>query len=185
MNLFRTTVLLTVAIVIGSFLLWNHEHKQADYANARLGGLVGSAIYQIWHNYDEFANYPPDDISVERLAAMNEKLIAISAYSQLVDQAKGTNLLLPVSNHLQTISRYLNSQLSKQQTLSQEDQQVYGYMLQTVAEIEPQIGLVYYAPGVHEGPKVALKPNRSAVQKMAATRDRLKDYVVQLNDKKQ
>ncbi|WP_336773102.1 hypothetical protein [Paenibacillus sp. MMO-58] len=148
-----------------------------------LQGMLGSAIYQIWSNYDEIAKYPPEEISVERLNQINEKLISVSAYSYLVDQKEGTNLMVPLANDLRAITEYLNKQLHLNPSPTPDDQEVYRYMLEVISEILPQIGSVYYIPDQIEGPTVALKPNRTAVKKMVVSRDRLKAYASQLKSK--
>ncbi len=148
-----------------------------------LQGMLGSAIYQLWSNYNEIAKYPPEEINQERLNQINENLIRISAYSYLVDQKEGTNLMVPIARDLTTITEYLNKQLQLNSSLTSDDQDVYRYMLQVISDIHPQIGSVYYIPDQLEGPIVALKPNRSAVKKMVVSRDRLKEYASRLKTK--
>lgn len=179
----KIAILVALIILIGSSTLLYQQHQTSKQTKMKLEGVLGSSLYKIWLNYDDIAQSQTNKVTQAHLEQITEKLTIIETYSSLVDQAEGTFLLVPIANHLTSLTEYLSKQLQQKPELSKDDQNVYLYLTQFTKDFAPKIGDVYYVPGAWEGPKAALKPNKAAVHEMAKSRDELKAYVAKLSEK--
>ncbi|MGO4106112.1 hypothetical protein [Paenibacillus sp. YAF4_2] len=179
----KIAILVALIILIGSSTLLYQQHETSKQTKMKLKSVLESSLYKIWLNYDDIAQSQTNKVTQEHVEQIAKKLNVIEAYSSLVDQAEGTFLLVPIANHLTSITEYLSKQLQQKPALSEDDQSVYLHLTQFTKDFAPKIGDVYYVPGAWEGPKAALKPNKTAVHEMAKSRDQLKAYVAELSER--
>ncbi|WP_391572009.1 hypothetical protein [Cohnella sp.] len=147
--------ILIVVMAVSSIPLY-FQAKEARNNKIMFEGMVGHALFQIHSHYDSIKISEP--ATIDELVNVHERLGIIQGYSETVDFAYHTPLLLPISKSLANTTDRIIFNYYKNQSFSEEDLENLSMVIRESKNIIPLIGKTYYVPEQNsESPKVRKK----------------------------
>lgn len=172
---FTMVLRISILIIVCSAFLYNHQNKM----KLGLESVVGSSLFMIWSNYNSILTNQTQKLSLEKISDINQKLYAIEAYSHIVDQVVGYDLLRPIAKNMIVINESMKKSFEKNKTFTEDDQRKYSKLIAESNALIPLIYKTYYVPESIEGAEVSLKLNE--YKGLVELNNRLSKYTTSLS----
>ncbi|WP_313800827.1 hypothetical protein [Cytobacillus sp.] len=143
-----------------------------DSSKLSLEAVLGNSVYNAWEGLNEIIEDSTEEITMESVNEMNENLISVQAYANVIDRIEEEDLLLPIASNLLNIGRDIEENHKKNGKFTDIDKKKYKVIVEETKKVITQIYKVYYVPD-SEG-KVKLEIQN--FKELENINDRLNNY---------
>ncbi|MFC7686289.1 hypothetical protein [Ureibacillus sp. GCM10028918] len=129
-----------LVILLAIIISYQDGHENGE---KRMAAVLGNSVYNVWEGYYEIVEDSNKEMTIDSISRMNDRLISVKAYSNVVDRTVGEEVLLPIADKLLNIGTGFEDGYRENGNFDKEK-----YM-ETVEEIEKVITLfteIYYIP---------------------------------------
>lgn len=152
-----TFVLLASSLVY----LYSEQQKVEHGMKMKVEGLVGTSLFRIWSGYDSMLDQDSAELEIEQVNDMVVKLAVVEAYSEIVDRAVNTLLLIPISIDMKAMIGSMQDSYEANGGFTEQDRSKFETLQKAITELIPLIHQVYYVPESVEGAEVTLQVNNT------------------------
>ncbi|KOP82713.1 hypothetical protein ACFFHH_24225 [Cytobacillus solani] len=117
-----------------------------DKSELSLEAVLGNSIFNAWDSLNEIVEDSTEEISIESIKVMNENLISIEAYANVIDRIVAEDLLLPIVSKLLNIGKEIEENHDKNGEFTEVDIEKYKVIVNEAKNVIEQIYIVYYVP---------------------------------------
>lgn len=157
---------LVILAIIISFQL------NKDQSKLSLEAVMGNSVYNAWEGLNEIIEDSSEEITIDSINEMNEKLISVEAYANVIDRIVEEDLLLPIVSKLLNIGRDIEENHERNGEFTEVDKKKYKVIVAEVKKVVTQIYKVFYVPDSEGKVKLEIKN----FKELENINDRLNDY---------
>lgn len=128
-----------------------------DQSKLRLEAVLGNSVYNAWEGLNEIIEDSTEEITIDSITEMNEKLISVEAYANVIDRIVEEDLLLPIASKLLNIGRDIEENHKGNGEFTEVDQKRYKVIVAEAKKVVKQIYKVYYVPDSEGKVKLEIK----------------------------
>lgn len=130
---------------------------EAKIAESRLKSILGSSLFNVYDNYDDINQYSADNLEIDMIKNIKDKLIKIEIYSTVIDNSVEQEYLTPIANNLLKITNNIEDNYKENKQFTIQDKNNYKKILETAKNLIPTIHKTYYKDNSTEGAEPILK----------------------------
>ncbi|KGR79259.1 hypothetical protein [Ureibacillus sinduriensis] len=138
-----------LVILLTIIISYQDGHENGE---KRMVAVLGNAVYNVWESYYEIVEDSNREMTIDSISRMNDRLISVKAYSNVVDRTVGEEVLLPIADKLLNIGKVIENNYRENGNL---DKEKYKETVEEIEKVNTLLTEIYYIPN-SEG-KVNLK----------------------------
>lgn len=128
-----------------------------DQSKLSLEAVLGNSVYNAWEGLNEIIEDSTEEITIDSITEMNENLISVEAYANVIDRIVEEDLLLPIASKLLNIGRDIEGNHKGNGEFTEVDKKKYKVIVAEAKKVVTQIYKVYYVPDSEGRVKLEIK----------------------------
>ncbi|WP_346235455.1 hypothetical protein MKY04_05025 [Lysinibacillus telephonicus] len=132
-----------IAIVLAIVFSYQAGKKEVE---GNIKTVIGNSVYNVWEGYNSIIEDSNKGLTIDAISKMNERLIYVTAYSNVIDRGTGQTLLQPIASKISNIAKGIEDNYYQDGGVNEQQQEKYKQMIEAIKEVNEQILKVYYIP---------------------------------------